>query len=108
MSFEQITPAQLHSMRQTDVRCVLVDVRTGAEIARGAIPGALHIVLPTLPGRLDELPFDQPVVFYCQSGARSAQACHWFAGLGGQHVYNLQGGILAWLREGFPLGEINS
>jgi rhodanese-related sulfurtransferase len=111
MSFQQITPTQLRAMRQAMQRgqaaCVLVDVRTDAEVARGMIEGATHIVLPTLPGRVDALPFDQAVVFYCQSGARSAQACHWFAGQGGKQVYNLQGGILAWLREGYPLGNAN-
>jgi rhodanese-related sulfurtransferase len=106
MSFQQITPAQLSAMQQDEVDCVLVDVRTDAEVARGAIAGAKHIVLPTLPGNIDALPFDRHIVFYCQSGARSAQACMWFAGQGGQHVYNLQGGILAWAREGYPISNL--
>jgi len=107
MSFEQITPAQLHGLQRENAHCVLVDVRTDAEVARGVIAGANHIVLPTLPGSIDSLPFDEAVVFYCQSGARSAQACMWFAGQGGKRVYNLQGGILAWLREGYPISNAN-
>ncbi len=103
MSFQQITPAQLHAMRQADAPCILVDVRTSPEVMRGMIDGARHIVLPSLPGNVDSLPFDHDVVFYCQSGARSAQACMWFAAQGGRRVYNLQGGILAWMREGYPL-----
>jgi rhodanese-related sulfurtransferase len=84
---------------------LLVDVRTDAEVAHGIIAGARHIPLQMLPSRLGELQGGETTVIYCQSGGRSAQACAWLAQQGFERVYNLQGGILAWLREGRPVAR---
>jgi phage shock protein E len=52
----------------------VVDVRTPAEFADGAYPGAVNIPLAALPARMIELePKDKPIVLYCASGARSGQ-----------------------------------
>ena len=80
-----------------------MDVRTDAEVARGVIAGALHIPLHLLPARHAELQLGVPTVIYCQSGGRSAQACAWLADKGFEQVYNLQGGLSAWLGEGRPV-----
>jgi rhodanese-related sulfurtransferase len=42
-------------------------------------------------------------VIYCQSGARSAQACMWLGERDFAQSYNLQGGVVAWLRDGRSL-----
>lgn len=81
----------------------LIDVRTPAEVARGAIAGARHIELATLPARIGELDPECPCVIYCLSGARSAQACTFLAQRGYARLYNLQGGIAAWTRAGLPV-----
>ena len=52
---------------------------------------------------MDELQADPKVVFYCRSGARSAQACVYMNTQGREEVYNLRGGIIAWLRNGLPV-----
>jgi phage shock protein E len=53
----------------------IVDVRTPGEFAEEAYPGAVNIPLGILQAKLDELgPKDRPIVLYCASGARSAQA----------------------------------
>jgi len=83
----------------------LVDVRTDAEIARGIIPGAEKLPLHLLPLRLNELDKNKPTVFYCQMGGRSAQAAGFAAGQGFADVYNLQGGITAWLQSGSPISN---
>ena len=83
--------------------CMLIDVRTDAEVSRGGIEGATHIPLHLLPMKIQDLPQEQPVVFYCQSGGRSAQACAFVTSKGLTEVYNLQGGIIGWIRAGKPL-----
>ena len=83
----------------------LVDVRTDAEVAQGVIEGALHIPLHLLPLKSEELKDGVPTVFYCRSGARSAQACAFFAAKGLSNVYNLDGGIIAWVRAGMPVAS---
>jgi len=52
----------------------LVDVRTPEEYAAGFVAGAINIPLDELSARLDELPTDVPIIVYCRSGSRSAQA----------------------------------
>lgn len=81
----------------------LVDVRTETEIARGSIPGAARLPLHLLPMRLHELDSEAPTVFYCQTGGRSAQAAAFAAAQGFAEVYNLQGGITAWVQAGKPV-----
>lgn len=78
----------------------LVDIRTPAEVAQGAIPGHQHIPMHNLIGEIDELKTHEKVVLYCRSGARSAQATSYFNQNGMEHIYNLRGGIIAWAREG--------
>lgn len=81
----------------------LIDVRTEAEHAQAKIEGSTHIPLHMLPLKLQDLQGGQPVVFYCRSGARSAQACAWLMSQGIENVYNLAGGIMGWAREGKSL-----
>lgn len=90
---------------QADGRVKLIDVRTDAEVAKGKIGGALHIPLQQLPGKIAELDSEFPWVVYCQSGGRSAQACAFLSGKGFEHLYSLQGGIMAWQRSGLALED---
>lgn len=100
--FHNIDPLGLDEMRRTR-SCELIDVRTDEEVQRGMIAGARHIPLHALASRLQEITSDCPVVFYCQSGARSMQASAFLAGKGYFPVYNLTGGVMAWARSGLPL-----
>ncbi|WJW76804.1 rhodanese-like domain-containing protein [Thiohalobacter sp. IOR34] len=81
----------------------LIDVRSPAEMAQGIIPGSEPLPLHLLPLQADTLlAGDRPLVIYCRSGARSAQACMFLAGRGGnaQRILNLRGGIIDWVRQG--------
>jgi rhodanese-related sulfurtransferase len=79
---------------------LLIDVRTPGEIYRGIIPTGKALPLNQLPYQADTLPRNGPVVFYCRTGARSAQACAFMMARGYQEVYNLRGGIMDWARHG--------
>lgn len=70
----------------------VVDVRTAGEFADEAYPGAVNIPLNVLPAKLDELgPKDKPIVLYCASGARSAQAARLLKQAGFSDVVNAGG-----------------
>jgi rhodanese-related sulfurtransferase len=101
--FSNIDPARLQQLLDAPDAPRLVDVRTAAEVARGAIAGATHIELSTVPGRLVELDPGHSYVVYCQAGGRSAQACAFLAQRGFGRLYNLEGGIAAWVRAGLPV-----
>jgi rhodanese-related sulfurtransferase len=104
-NFTAIDPLRLQDMKSNgDI--VLVDVRTDLEVSRGVIPGARHIPLHLLPARFEEIDRALAVVFYCQSGARSAQASAFLNGKGWPEVYNLVGGINAWVGKGMPVAAL--
>ncbi len=103
--FKEVDVQGLEQLKATS-DCMLIDVRTDAEVSRGGIEGAVHIPLHLLPMKLQDLPGNMPVVFYCQSGGRSAQACAFVTSKGLTEVFNLQGGIMGWIRSGKPLASI--
>ncbi|TSA20247.1 MAG: rhodanese-like domain-containing protein [Betaproteobacteria bacterium] len=84
----------------------LIDIRSNGEVRGGGIAGAVHIEMHLLPLRAADIPKDKPVVLYCHSGARSAQACTYLAQQGFDNMHNLSGGILAWARAGKPIVAI--
>jgi rhodanese-related sulfurtransferase len=81
----------------------LIDVRSPAEVAQGAIPGAVNIPLHLLPMHVGDIPNDKETIIYCRSGARSAQACAFLLAQGKPNVVNLRGGIIAWAQNGMAL-----
>lgn len=101
-SFKEIDSSALSTLASTE-QVMLVDVRTDDEAARGVIRGALHIPLHLIPLRADELEGDNPLVFYCHSGIRSAQACNFMASQGRENLFNLRGGVLGWGAAGYVL-----
>lgn len=71
---------------------LVLDVRTAHEYDAGHYPGAVNIPLAELPQRLRELPDrQQPLVVYCQSGARSAAATALLRGAGYPRAVNAGG-----------------
>lgn|SRR5579864_5838284 len=100
---QSLDPASLRALLESAAPPQLVDVRSAAEILRGAIAGARHIELAALPARANELDADAPCVLYCLSGARSAQGCALLSQHGFRHLYHLEGGIAAWAKAGLPL-----
>ncbi len=70
---------------------VILDVRMPAEIAAGAIPGALNIPVDELRQRLGELPRDKEILVTCQVGLRGYLACRILAQKGFT-CRNLSGG----------------
>ncbi len=81
---------------------LLLDVRTPQEFNSGHIPGAENIAVQELASRLSEVPQGQPVVIYCRSGNRSAQASQILYSAGYGDVYDL-GGIIDWQAAGLPI-----
>lgn len=77
----------------------LLDVRTPQEYAAGHIDGAINIPVQQLAQRLSELgdKKDTPIVVYCRSGARSAQATSILRGAGFSAVQDI-GPMSAWRR----------
>jgi thioredoxin 1 len=91
--------AQLLAQRQV----VPVDTREPAVYARTHLPGAVNIPMAEIPNRLAELHMlpGEPVL-YCRSGDQTKELAGKLAGEGTPIAF-LEGGLLAWEAEGFPI-----
>jgi NADPH-dependent 2,4-dienoyl-CoA reductase/sulfur reductase-like enzyme/rhodanese-related sulfurtransferase len=90
----RVTPIQWHELG-TLPNALILDVRDAKERAAGALPNSVHIPLPELRGRLNELPRDREIVAHCASGQRSYAACRLLT----QHGFacrNLVGSYKTW------------
>jgi phage shock protein E len=96
----QITPQQ-YRQNFLSSEHFLVDVRAPEEYAAGHIEGAVNIPLDTISSRLDEFPTNVPVIAYCRSGNRSAEASQILANAG-YDVFDM-GGIIDWAALGYPI-----
>lgn len=103
MFVKEINSNELAQLLDSDKPPVLIDVRTIQEMAQASINTGKPMPLNTLPARINEIPKDEQVVFYCRTGARSGQACMYLSQYGYDNVYNLSGGIVSWARQGLPI-----
>jgi rhodanese-related sulfurtransferase len=78
--------------------CIL-DVRTKEEYESGHLPGAILIPVSEVKVRVGELSQYKrgKILVYCQTGVRSAVASKILVEQGFDFVYNLTGGIAAWI-----------
>lgn len=81
---------------------LVVDVRDPHEFRAGHIRGAWNIPLHFLQSRLKDLPRDVEILCTCNAGNRSGQATRRLNALGFRAVL-LDGGLLRWAANGFPL-----
>jgi rhodanese-related sulfurtransferase len=83
----------------------LVDVREPAEWESTGVPqGSLLIPLGEIEQRAPaELAKERPVYVICRSGNRSRTASQTLVGLGYGEVYNVDGGVQAWVAAGLPM-----
>lgn len=102
---KSVGPEEFCGMMQQDPAAVVLDVRTPEEYAEGHLDGAVLLNVA------DSTTFDKGVAgldpskhyyVYCRSGRRSMRACHIMRRHGLEAV-NLDGGIIAWKREGLPV-----
>ncbi len=100
-----VDPFQAAGMIERGADLVILDVRTPEEFAGGKLEGAVNIdfYAPDFRAQLNRLDRDAHYLIYCRSGNRSGRAMPVFEELGFRRVDNLQGGIVAWYGEGFPV-----
>ena len=86
----------------------LIDVREQEEWDDGYIDGATRISVNDIinMSAVDDLPKDQPIVFYCAAGVRSALASELAASVGVPGpLYSMEGGFDAWKKAGHPTAQ---
>lgn len=90
-------------------RAVLIDIREPVERTTETIAQAKYMPLEALENQLPTLVKnkDLPVLFICQSGARSVRAAKQARKLGYENSHSVSGGILAWKKANMPVVAIS-
>jgi rhodanese-related sulfurtransferase len=102
-SFTTITPLEAKALIESRKDLLLVDVRSPEEFQGGSLPGATLIPFwDFAKGRYD-LPKDRPILLICAVGGRSLACGQLLAAQGYREVYNLKGGLDAWVEQRVPL-----
>ena len=101
-----VAPKEAATM-QANNQAIILDVRELNEWQEQHIAGAIHIPLSQLQDRLPELSRykNSPIITQCRSGKRSAQAQEALQSAGFSDVYNLNGGLNAWLKDGLDTAK---
>ncbi|CAN5582157.1 hypothetical protein BH11BAC2_BH11BAC2_23750 [soil metagenome] len=93
------TVVELKEMMDSGAEFQLIDVREPHEFDVCNINGEL-LPLGDLLSGVDNISKTIPVIIHCRSGARSAAAINELEKrFGFENLYNLKGGILAWVKE---------
>ena len=100
---KEIDATTLKEMMDSDEDIMLFDVRSQAEFMQGIIEGGEFMPMHTVPVKLNDLPDDKTIVFYCRSGARSGQVCGYVMQNTNLEPINLRGGIISWYQSGFEV-----
>jgi len=94
---EQMTVQELQE-RLNSKQLTLVDVRTPEERGKAVIEPSIHLDKDSL-AKLEAMPTDTEMAFYCHTGKRSQGVAEHFRKLGFSRVSNVAGGIDAWSKE---------
>lgn len=96
-SISVITPTEF---KEKSVNHTIIDVRTPQEFSEGHIDGAVNINFfdKTFLDQMAKYEKNEPLFVYCKSGNRSGQASKKIADFGFTKIYDLEGGILYWMK----------
>lgn len=111
--FETVSVEEARKMIEKD-EVFILDVRTPAEFNSSHIEGATLIPVTNsggsnlspdqlLEARINEVPRDKKILVYCRTGHRSVTASNILVAAGYSDVYNMEGGITAWIGAGYPV-----
>lgn len=100
-----LSPAEWNAMMEED-DVVVVDARNTYETKIGMFDGAIDPAINNFQGFNEfsascEIPKEKKVMLYCTGGIRCEKAVVAMKNAGYEHVFQLQGGILGYLKE-FP------
>lgn len=106
----KVDVATLKSWMDEGKDMILLDVRTDVEVDAVSIdaPGFAHYTrgLVEFYFTRDNPDPDKLIVVYCKTGARGAFTTNRLIELGYTNVYNLTGGIVDWMKQGYEVKNL--
>lgn len=102
-AIKTITAEDLRARLQTDAKPMLVDVREQNEWDEAHIAEATLAPLAAVVDKMKDVPRDREILLICRSGRRSGIAYTKLEEKGFSNLRNVEGGMLAWQKLGYPV-----
>ncbi len=105
-SIELVSPADAAQVIADDpAGLVVLDLRTLEEFNEARLADAIMVdfYADDFADQLDNLDKDVPYVVYCRTGNRSSEAVKTMKDLGFVEVHEVDGGIVNWYDQGYPI-----
>jgi rhodanese-related sulfurtransferase len=95
------------AVRMMNQGALVIDLRAKDLYDAGHIVDARNVPAAELASQAESLKKwrDKNVITYCDSGANGANAARALIKLGFNKVFNLQGGLNAWVKDNMPLAK---
>ena len=104
VSIEAISPQEVSLLIAKSPQFKLMDVRSVSEFAQAHIKDSINVPMGTLFARIDELSKSkQGYIVICLLGARSPMVADILMQSGIRNVKVMEGGLMRWQKDGFPL-----
>lgn len=104
VKYRSLEPYDFHLQYLRAEPALLIDVREKFEFRRIRIKDAVNIPSSgKIEPASDTIDKDCALFFYCTTDYRSVRVAGEFYDKGFRKVYSLQGGIVAWKKDGFPV-----
>jgi rhodanese-related sulfurtransferase len=97
----------MQAVRLMNQGALVLDLRAKEYYDAGHIGDARNVPVAELPSQADALKKwrDKTVITYCDSGAAGAAGARALMKLGFTKVFNLHGGLNAWVKDNLPLAK---
>lgn len=104
VKFKSLLPNDFHLAYLEEEKAILIDVREFFEFRTSRLKDAVNIPsLGNLDFTADTIDKESALFLYCTSGYRSKRVALFFHDNGFGKLYSLDGGIVAWKKDGFPV-----
>lgn len=109
LKYISLEPYDFHLAYLRADSAMMVDVREHFEFRGKKIRDAINIPSSNnLEYAADTIDKNYSLFFYCTTDYRSRRVAEYFHDQGFTKVYNLEGGIVAWKKDGFPVTKKKS
>jgi rhodanese-related sulfurtransferase len=97
----------MQAVRLMNQGALVIDLRGKDSFDAGHIGDARNIPAAEIEAQSETLKKwrEKTVITYCDSGVNGAAAARTLTRLGFTHVFNLEGGLTAWVKDNLPLAK---
>lgn len=102
---KECTARELKEKLDSNEKMQFIDCRENQEWQEARIAGSTLLPLSEIETKFESVLQDKnaPIFIHCKSGKRSMNACMFLLSKGYTNLTNVEGGIINWAEEGFPI-----